>query len=151
MISLALALAVAVDTSRYVVLNHGRFAGDMTIARSGDTVVVRYQHLGRNRGAVAARSYRIDKTGRLVYGESLAWQFGGEIGAPTDRFEMVRDSAVFGLAAPQMMRSVWEPDMFPRLRAPGTAYDVALQAKFLLSRPNRTGRLMPGTQPTHAE
>src|SRR4051812_13306023 len=86
MIVLPLLLAAVVDTTKYVVLNHGRWAGDMTVAKAGDTVTIRYKHLDRNRGSVAARSYRIDKTGRIVWGESLAWQWGGEIGAPNDRF-----------------------------------------------------------------
>jgi imidazolonepropionase-like amidohydrolase len=141
--TLLLAAALAADTTRYVVWNHGREAGDMTVVRSADTVVVRYQHTDRNRGVASARSYRIDKTGRVLYGESLTWPFGGEIGAPSDRFEVVRDSLLFGVAPGQTGRIVLEADMYPRLRPNITAFDQALVAKWLLSRPNRTGRAMP--------
>src|SRR5512140_1171509 len=142
MLQLLLAALVATDTAKYVILNHGRWAGDMTVARSGDSVRVRSQFLDRNRGYVAAHSYRVDRGGKVVGGESLAWAWGGEIGTPNDRFEIARDSAAYGVA--RQTRSAWADDMFPRLRAAQTDYDLALQAKFLLHRPDHKGRLMPG-------
>jgi imidazolonepropionase-like amidohydrolase len=149
MLPLLLAALLATDTTQYVILNHGRRAGETTIARTGDTLVVRTQFLDRNRGYVSARSYRVDHSGKIVGGESLAWVWGGEIGAPNDRFEIGRDSAVYGIG--RQTRSVWAPDMFPRLRAASSDYDLALQAKFLLGRPDHKGRLMPGELPVSAE
>ena len=147
----ALLFLFAADTTRYIVWNHGREAGDMTVVRSADTVVVRYQHTDRNRGVASARSYRIDRTGRVLYGESLAWPFNGEIGAPNDRFEVVRDSLLFGVVPAQSGRIVLEPDMYPRLRTNITAFDQALLAKWLLGRPDRTGRAMPAGATMRAE
>src|SRR6476620_5228388 len=92
----AAALAAA-DTTHYVVLNHGREAGTMTVARAGDSVVARYEHRDRNRGYASHHTYRFDKLGRPVYGQSLAWTFGGQPGAPNDRFEVIRDSVFFGV------------------------------------------------------
>src|ERR1051325_7893287 len=87
------AAAIATDTARYIVLNHGREAGEMTVVRSGDTVAMRYQHLDRNRGSVAAHNYRLDRNARVVFGESFSWQFGGEIGVANERIEVGRDLA----------------------------------------------------------
>src|ERR1041385_180647 len=98
MLPFLLVAALATDTTRYVVLNHGREAGEMTVVRSGDTVAMRYQHLDRNRGSVAAHNYRFDRNGRVVFGESFSWQFGGEIGVANDRIEVGRDSATWGIA-----------------------------------------------------
>lgn len=144
------AAALAADSVRYVVWNHGREAGDMNVVRVGDTVTVRYQHLDRNRGVASAHNYRIDRLGRVTYGESLAWAFGGDIGAPNDRFEIVRDSLVSGVSTTPT-RFAMEKDMYPRLRASITAYDQALLAKWLLGRPDGKGRSMPGAVPTQAQ
>src|ERR1043166_2283284 len=146
-----LVAALATDTTRYVVLNHGREAGEMTVVRSGDTIAMRYQHLDRNRGRVAAHNYRFDRNGRVVFGESFSWQFGGEIGVANDRIEVGRDSATWGIAAASRGKTVWEEDMFPRLRGTSVAYDQALIAKFLVARRDRRGRLMPGATPARVD
>jgi imidazolonepropionase-like amidohydrolase len=143
LIPLLLAVAAASDTTRYIVWNHGREAGEMTVARSGDTVAVRYEHTDRNRGVVSARSYRIDRTGRVISAESFAWTYGGQIGAPNDRFEIVRDSMIYGIAPAQNGRVQLAPDMYPRLRQGANVYEQALVARWLLARPGRTGRMAP--------
>jgi imidazolonepropionase-like amidohydrolase len=150
MLPFLLAAALVADSTRYVVWNHGREAGDMNVVRVGDTITVRYEHLDRNRGVASAHSYRVDRLGRVLYGESRAWTFGGEIGAPNDRFEVVRDSLVSGVTATPT-RYVMEKDMVPRLRASITAYDQALLAKWLLAQPGGKGRSMPGAVPMQAE
>src|SRR5688500_10963383 len=46
-LSLLAAATFAADTTRYVVLNHGRPAGQMTVVRDGDSVIVHYRHVDR--------------------------------------------------------------------------------------------------------
>ena len=56
------------DSSTYVVLNHGRGAGDTMIVNAGDSMVVRYIYTDRNRGTRIETRYRF-KLG--VISESL--------------------------------------------------------------------------------
>ena len=60
---LAALAAAAPDTTRYVVLNHGRPAGDMLVMREGENLVVRYFHVDRNRGPRLMASYRLSRDG----------------------------------------------------------------------------------------
>ena len=46
----AVSLASA-DTTRYVVLNHGRDAGAMVVIRKGESTFVSYNYIDRNRGS----------------------------------------------------------------------------------------------------
>ena len=59
----------AADTVTYPVLNHGRPAGEMIVIRSGDSVVVRYRHIDRNRGQRSETRYRFTPGGELVAAE----------------------------------------------------------------------------------
>jgi hypothetical protein len=58
---LALALAVAhppADSTHYIVLNHGRPAGEMHIVSAGDTTIVRFRYQDRQRGPRIETRYR---------------------------------------------------------------------------------------------
>src|SRR5687768_1109333 len=96
--SLAFALAIASDTTSYIVLNHGRPAGEMLVVAAGDSVVVRYHHIDRQRGPRSETRYRI-RNGVVQSGET--WQlplYGPEPTPrpqPADRFEVVRDSVLW--------------------------------------------------------
>ena len=50
-LALALVLAApAPDSTHYIVLNHGRPAGEMHVVSAGDSVVVRFRYQDRQRG-----------------------------------------------------------------------------------------------------
>ncbi|MFL5580451.1 MAG: amidohydrolase family protein [Gemmatimonadaceae bacterium] len=151
--SLSAGLAVAAgaqgaarDTVRYVVLNHGRPAGEMTVARAGDSVLVRYWHVDRNRGPRTELRYRFAPDGRPVEGRSWSLPLDepdAPRGEPLDRFEMARDSAFYSSrgTSPQRVRTA--PGALYRLRGAGTAFDQAATARYLLGRPDRTAPLVP--------
>jgi hypothetical protein len=59
-------------TLEYVVLNHGRPAGEMQIERSTGETTVRYAHVDRNRGRWIWNRYEFDANGRVSAAESRA-------------------------------------------------------------------------------
>lgn len=141
---LALAFAAAADTTTYVVLNHGRPAGQMLVVTTGDTVVVKYHHIDRQRGPRSETRYRI-RNGVIQSGET--WQlplYGPEPNPrpqPGDRFEVARDSIRWRVRD-SVRTAAAAPGTFYRLRS-FTPYDQALLIRFLLGRPDRTARLLP--------
>jgi imidazolonepropionase-like amidohydrolase len=142
-ILLTLALA-APDSTRYVVLNHGRPAGELTVVTRGDSVIARYHHVDRNRGPRSETRYLI-RNGRVLGGET--WQlplYGPEPsprGRPADRFEVIRDSARWQVR--DSTRSAYfGDDVYYRLRS-GTPFDQALLARFLLTRRDSSAKLLP--------
>jgi imidazolonepropionase-like amidohydrolase len=148
MLGLALLLSLAAlppsDTTSYVVLNHGRPAGEMQVVTRGDTVIVRYHHVDRNRGPRTETRYLI-RNGAVLGGET--WQlplYGPEPsprGRPADRFEVVGDSVRWRVGD-SVRAARLTPDSWYRLRS-FTPFDQALLARFLLSRPDRTAQLLP--------
>ena len=148
-LALALALAApAADSTHYVVLNHGRPAGEMHIVTAGDSVVVRFRYQDRQRGPRIETLYRSGATGRLAVMETRSVTPEGTLGPVTQRVDFRGDSVV----------SVASGDTL-RLRGDATSYfvldntspyDDARLASFLLSRPQHRSRLLPdGTG--HAE
>ncbi|HEV8600567.1 MAG TPA: amidohydrolase family protein [Gemmatimonadales bacterium] len=132
------------DTTSYVVLNHGRQAGELRVVTRGDTTIVRYHHVDRNRGPRSETRYLI-RNGVVAGGET--WQlplYGPEpnpLGRPADRFEILRDS-VRWRAGDSARSTPLTPATWYRLRS-FTPFDQALLARFLLSRPDRTAQLLP--------
>ena len=139
---LAAASLAAADTTTYVVLNHGRPAGDMTVVRQGDSVLVRYQHIDRNRGQWSEARYRVDAKGVVLGGEVRPFRPGEPVGAPTDRFEVAADSVRWGVTGAPSGSAKLQPGAFYRLRS-FTPYDLALLARHLLAQPERTATLLP--------
>ncbi|HEV8195170.1 MAG TPA: amidohydrolase family protein [Gemmatimonadales bacterium] len=151
MISLALLLASAAspaattDTTRYTVLNHGRPAGDMLVVAAGDSVVVQYHHVDRNRGPRYETRY-VTSGGKVVGGR--VWNLPlndppATMGVPADRFEVVHDSVFWHGSGKDSARSApLAPNTFYALSS-STAYDQALLARFLLGRPDHFARLLP--------
>src|SRR5919106_5190580 len=96
----ALSLSAAIDTTSYVVLNHGRPAGEMLVIGSADTIVVKYHHVDRNRGPRTETRYVLSR-GRVISGETWSLPLYGPEpvprGEPSDRFEVVRDSVLWRL------------------------------------------------------
>jgi amidohydrolase family protein len=141
---LSLAASFAPDTTSFVVLNHGRPAGEMLVFTRGDSVVVRYHHVDRNRGPRSETRYLI-RNGEVLGGET--WQlplYGPEpnpLGRPADRFEVVGDSVRWRVGD-STRAALRTPSSWYRLRS-FTPFDQALLARFLLSRPDRTAQLLP--------
>src|SRR2546426_9549846 len=94
--ALLLALLPPTDTISYVVLNHGRPAGAMLVIHAGDSVIVRYHHVDRNRGPRSETRYLV-RNGVVVGGETWNLPLVGPEpnprGRPLDRFEVGADSA----------------------------------------------------------
>src|SRR5438045_1526412 len=91
---LGAAALLASDTTRYVVLNHGRPAGEMIVARNADSVALHYHHVDRNRGPHYENRYRLSPTGDVIGAEARLLPLFQEISTspPFDRFEIVADS-----------------------------------------------------------
>lgn len=139
-LSFTAAALIAVDTTSYVVLNHGRPAGEMTVVRSNDSVVVRYRHVDRNRGTRSEGRYRLAPDGTVLFGELRPVGLNdGIVGQPTDRFEVVADSVRWSRGGER--GTVRRDSGYMRLR--GTGFDQALLVRHLLARPERTTRLFP--------
>ena len=144
--------AVAPDTTRYPILNHGRLAGEMTVIRDGSNVVVRYIYTDRNRGQRIEGRYRLSPTGDLVGLEMRAIGPDGVSGEPTIRYEIAGDSArwTMGVAGrgganpgrgPVSNAVKLEPGMY--FRTGGIPWEGALLVRHLLKQPNRTARVLP--------
>ena len=135
----------APDTTSYVVLNHGRPAGEMLVISNADTVTVKYHHVDRNRGPRSETRYVISK-GRLVGGRTWNLPLNSAVtalGEPADRFEVVRDSVFWrGSARDSMRGALFVPATYYRLSS-FTPYNQALLARFLLGQPDRFTRLLP--------
>ncbi len=150
MLSFALLLAsaatpAAIDTTNYVVLNHGRPAGDMLVIRSADTVVVKYHHVDRNRGPRSETRYVLSR-GRVVGGRTWNLPLNGTattFGEPSDRFEVARDSVIWRGAGKDSVRTApFTPASFYLLRS-FVPYNQALLARFLLGQPDHFTKLLP--------
>lgn len=157
------ARAARPDTIRYVVSNHGRDAGDLVVARSRNSMVVRFIFVDRNRGTRLESRYRLGPNGTALAGEARPVLADGTSGAPMESFEIVGDSARFtsfapgrggagssaGGASPTRVVKV-EPGSWVGLRAQ-SAWEVAALAKMLLARPGATGKLLPDGTTVRAE
>jgi imidazolonepropionase-like amidohydrolase len=143
-LSLLAAATLAADTTHYVVLNHGRPAGQMTVVREGDSVIVHYRHVDRNRGQRVESRYRVAPTGLVLAGETRPVGLNdGKPGELADRFEIVRDSVTWGGGRGQPGGARMTPGSYYRLRS-NTPFDDALFASFLLRQPNRSATLIGG-------
>ena len=149
----------APDTIHYVVLNHGRDAGTLTVARSNDSLVVRYVYTDRNRGTRTESRYRLGTAGAMVAGESRPVLADGRAGDPVEHFEVSGDSARFTSlagggrgtpAGPATMSAKADKGAWAGLRNT-SPWEAAQLAKFLLAQPTRSGKLMPPGTPLRAE
>ena len=138
--ALLLAASTTADTTNYIVLNHGRPAGDMRVITGGDSVVVRFQYQDRQRGPRIETCYRL-ANGRIVSMETRGFSPDGVLGPVTERVDLYADSARW-IAGFDTTRVRGDASAFYRLRSV-SPYDDALLARHLLGRPNRSGRLLP--------
>ncbi len=143
------AAAVAPDSSRWIVSNHGREAGDLVVVTRNDSTIVRYVFTDRNRGTRIETRYRLDAKGNLIGGEARPVLADGSVGAPTDAFTVVGDSIRRGNGT-TMVTSAVEKGAFVASRS-GTPWEQAKLVAWLLTQPNRTGKLAGATAPVRAE
>lgn len=148
---------VEADTATWVVLNHGRPAGEMRVARDGESVTVRYAHVDRNRGRWLENRYRISPDGIVQMAEARGMSRDGVVEEePGDRFDVVDGEARWTRRGGGGGGGGGEGDDEEEVehRAPmgdgafyrlsgSTAFDDLLLARFLLSRPERSGALLP--------
>ena len=144
------------DSITYAVLNHGRSAGDMTVVKRGDSVVVRYVFIDRNRGTRLEMRYHVDVKGAIVSGETRAVLADGRSGDPTQRYEVSGDSLRFTIAAGgrrggggvtpagSARPNAFHVDANTFVGAAATPYDLARLASWLLKQPQKRGRVMAG-------
>ena len=141
----ALLLAATVDTTTYVVDNHGRKAGEMTVSTRNDSLIVRWVFTDRNRGGRVETRYRLGAGGARVAGEQRAVLLDGSVGDPTQRYEQRGDSVLVheGTLAPRTVR----PAAGAYIGLPSvTPWEQAALARHLLARPERSATLMNGTR-----
>lgn len=142
MMLFVLALVAAVpDTVVYPVLNHGRHAGDVTVARAGAAITVTYRHVDRNRGRWLVSRYELDASGAVRAAESRPTSRTGEPGQVAERFELARDSVRWTARNATGAVAAAPGWFFPLGNA--TAFDHALLARHLLRQPERRAPLLP--------
>ena len=129
--------AAAADSSRWVVTNHGRPAGEMVATTRDDSLVVRFVFRDRNRGTRIETRYRRSDSGALLGGESRPILGGGEVGQPSESFSVVGDTVVVGNS-----RTGLKPGAWVGLRN-STPWETAAMARHLLGRPGRVAPLVP--------
>jgi len=140
---LALALVASqqtADSTRYIVLNHGRPAGEMRVTSSGDSIVVRFQYQDRQRGPRVETRYRL-ANGRIISMETRGFSPEGTLGPVTERVDFFADSARW-ISGSDTTRVRSDASAFYRLRST-SPFDDALLARYLLARPGRSARLLP--------
>jgi hypothetical protein len=146
----ALLLAAAVDTTTYVVDNHGRKAGEMTVATRNDSLIVRWVYTDRNRGGRVETRYQLGPGGTRLAGEQRPVLLDGTVGEPTQRFSTRGDSIVLQGGAGTLQTLPRAPGAFVGIPN-ATPWEQAALARHLLSRPDRTAPPLLGTQVARAE
>ena len=136
------ASAVATDTTRWIVSNHGREAGDLVVVRTADSAIVRWVFTDRNRGTRVEMRYQLNAKGDLVRGEQRPVLMDGAAGAPTDGFEAGGDSVWYGLRNGMPRTALRRPSAaYVTVRA-GTPWEQAKLARYLLAQPARTAAVV---------
>jgi imidazolonepropionase-like amidohydrolase len=162
-LSLAAAAATiaASDTTAYVVLNHGRWAGDLVVVHAGDSTVSRYIFTDRNRGTRIETRYRFGSDNTLRAAEVRQIAADGTAGPAMQGFT-VRGDSVYNLSGggraggsagvadgASAAGAKRDPAAFLGLRF-GSPYEQTLVANYLLKQPGMKGKLLGGTA-AHAE
>lgn len=135
------ALAAPADTADYVVLNHGRPAGEMRVVSGADSAVVRFAYVDRQRGPRVESRYRMDASGAIVLVETRGLSAAAQPAAVGERFSVEGGMARWRSMQDSGAARAW-PGIFYRLRST-TPYDDAMLARHLLRRPGRSARLLP--------
>ncbi len=130
------------DTLQYVVVNHGRQAGEMRVVRRGDSVIVRYHdrdRIYRSRRRHVLYVARTNGTHRVVEVRGLSP--GMEATEVDERFELMGRTASWRSPIDSGSASVDGPRYYqPREDNP---YGVSRLARYLLDQPGHTADLLP--------
>jgi imidazolonepropionase-like amidohydrolase len=137
-----LALGPPPDTTRWVVLNHGRNAGELVVAADGASRHVHYRYRDRNRGANVEMRYRLAAGGEVMTVELVPRDIDGHGAGPVERYAIKGDSAVWTSATRRIAAATGE-GVFYRPAGSTPLHDAWL-ARYLLGRPGRSVRLLPG-------
>lgn len=140
------AAALAADTTRWIVSNHGREAGDLVLVRSADSATVRWVFTDRNRGTRLEMRYKLGARGELASGEQRPVLADGTAGAPTDAYTASADSIWFGVGNGNGSRRVSvrrDSTAFLGARF-ATPWEQARLAHFLLTQPKMSGSVAGG-------
>lgn len=143
------------DSIHYVVLNHGRDAGALTVARTKDSMVVRYVYTDRNRGTRLENRYKLGADGAIVAGESRPVLANETVGDASERFEVAGDSVRFtsvagGRGGSSTVSAKRDKDSWFSVRN-WSPFEMANQARFLLTQPNKSAKLLPSGLQLRAE
>ncbi len=138
LLTLLTALTMRADSTYYVVLNHGRPAGEMTVVHTGDSVIVRYRLVDRNRG-IKATSHYVYSGGIEQQGDARMTALDDTPFGPGVRFETIGDSLQW--TGRDTVRKRSARGTYYRIQ--GTPYDDAATARFLLHRPGHSATVVP--------
>ena len=146
-LSLLLAGALqAPDSTYYVVINHGRPAGEMVVSHDDVAAVVRYHHIDRNRGRWLHSRYVLND-GRIAAVEVRSMSRQLVPGDLVERLDVTRDSVVQTIGARRLASAVRRGGV--TVPANRTPYDVARVARTLL-RAGGEGAVLPALTDTRA-
>lgn len=129
------------DTLEYVVLNHGRPAGEMRVMAAGDSALVRFVYQDRQRGPRLETRYRFDPSGHPLLIEQRGLNADAQPTAVFERFERSGTTATWTEAG-DTIRVTAPPDRLYVVRSE-TPYFAALLARHLLRQPRHTASLLP--------
>ena len=134
------AAVLAADTTTYRVENHGRQAGEMAVIRNGDSIVVRYAHIDRNRGRWVENRYRVNAAGMIIGGESRPSSRTGVAGEVTESYSLRGDSVSWQRGSSSGTASKTS-GVFTLGNS--TAFDQARIVRHLLDQPERSSSMIP--------
>ena len=101
----------AADSAHYIVLNHGRPAGEMHVSATPDSVVVRFRYQDRQRGPRFETLYQLGPNRRVLALETRTVTPEGTLGPVTQRVDFRGDSVRSVVAGDTTLMA------FPRLAA----------------------------------
>lgn len=137
----ALAAAQAPDTTAYVVINHGRLAGEMRVIRRGDSATVRFRYQDRQRGPRNETRYHFGPGGTVL---GLAVQGLNAQMFPTESSEsFTRDGVAARWTQGTDSGATANAGSGFYLTEASTPYHHALLARHLLAQPQQSGKLLP--------
>jgi imidazolonepropionase-like amidohydrolase len=140
------ALVVLSDTTKYVVLNHGRAAGEMVVVAESRSARVRFRYIDRDhRTPQQETRYQFSAQDVLASAEVVRLNLDGSTGAQIERFAVRGDSVSWSSSDRSGGARASAPEDRNKFYSSTseTPFDQALLARFLLRQPGHTARLWP--------